>query len=157
MFTDTPFEAVAKTMFPGAEKFYPAAALEAVKPLMDNLKVWGELGQNQAEATQAAAAESFEAFKGISEPQAAFEALKTGVEKGVALAAKHVQEATALSVEQFNASVDLIQKSHPAPEAFAYVGQGLKAAASSFENAMTSALNASNTVPAAVVKKARTA
>ena len=159
MFTNTPFESAAKTMIAGAEKFNftPAAAQDAFKPLMDNLKVWGDLVKAQAQATQAAAAESVEAFKSVKEPQAAFDALKTSAEKGMALAAKHVQEATALSVEQFNAGVDVVQERHPAPEAFAQVGKGLKAAASSIETAVASTLKAGATATAAAGKKARTA
>ena len=156
MFANTPFESAAKSMFAGAEKFTPFAALESFKYLMDNFKVWGDLAKAQAQATQAAAAESLEAFKGIKEPQAAFDALNASAEKGIALAVKHVQEATALSVEQFNAGVDMVQERHPAPEAFAPVGKGLKAAASSIESAVASTFKASDTAVAAA-KKARTA
>ena len=119
MFTNTPFESAVKTMFAGAEKFNPVAGYYTAKVLMANLKEWGDLAQAQAQASQAAAAESVEAFNGIKEPQAAFDALKANAEKGIALAVKHMKEATALSVEQFNAGVDMVHERHPAPEAFA--------------------------------------
>ena len=124
---------------------------------MDNLKVWGDLVKAQAQATQAAATESVEAFKSIKEPQAAFDAMKTSAEKGMALAAKHVQEVTALSVEQFNAGVDVVQERHPAPEAFAQVGKGLKAAAASIENAVASSIKAGASATATAAKKSRAA
>ena len=153
MFTNTPFESAAKTMKANAEKFNPAAAQEALKPVMDNLKAWGDLAQQQAQVAQAAVAETVEAFKSIKEPQAAFEALKVSAENALAMAAKNVKDATALSVAQFNASVDTLEKSSPAPEAFAGVAKGLKAAASTMENALESAMKNG----AAAAKKARAA
>lgn len=153
MFTNTPFESAAKTMKANAEKFNPAAAQEALKPVMDNLKAWGDLAQQQAQVAQAAVAETVEAFKSIKEPQAAFEALKVSAENALAMAAKNVKDATALSVAQFNASVDTLEKSSPAPEAFAGVAKGMKAAASTMENALESAMKNG----AAAAKKARAA
>jgi hypothetical protein len=140
MSKETPFEAAAKAMKANAEKFNPAAAQEALKPAMDNLKAWADLAQQQAVAAQAAVAESMEAMKSIKDPQAAFEALKTTAEHGMAMAAKNVKDATALSVSQFNSTVDLVEKNSPAPEAFSSVAKGMKDAASSMENAMETAL-----------------
>ena len=157
MFTNAPFESAVKTMFAGAEKFNPVAGYDAVKFLMGNVKAWGELSQAQAQASQAAAAESVEAFNGIKEPQAAFDALKANAEKGIALAVKHVKEATALSVEQFNAGVDMVQERHPAPEVFAHVSNGLKIAASSIESAVVSTFKARDAAPVVAAKRVRTA
>ena len=160
MFTNTPFQSAAETIKANAEKFNPAAAQEALKPVMDNLKAWGDLAQQQAQIAQAAVAETMEAFKGIKEPQAAFEALKASAENALAMAAKNVKDATALSVAQFNASVDTLEKSSPAPEAFAGVAKGMKEAASTMENALDSAMkNGAPAVnaPAAPAKKARAA
>ena len=153
MFTNTPFESIAKTFKENAEKFNPAASQEAFKPVMDNLKAWGELAQQQVQATQAAVAETVESFKSIKEPQAAFEVMKASAENGIAIAKKNLQDVTALGVAQFNTSVDALQKAHPAPEAFATVGKGLKDAAAKIEDALDSALKNG----AAVVKKARAA
>ena len=150
MFTNTPFESVAKSMKESAEKFNAGSAQDAVKPVMDNLKAWGDLAQKQAQAAQAAVTETVETFKSIKEPQAAFEAMKASAESAMAMATKNVKDATALSVAQFNASVDSIEKSHPAPEAFANVGKNLKAAAATVENAVESGLKNG----AAALKKA---
>jgi uncharacterized secreted protein with C-terminal beta-propeller domain len=140
MFKNTPFDAVAKSLKENAEKFTPAAAQEAVKPVMDNLKAWGDMAQTQAKAAQAAVVESVESLKASKAPQDAFEAMKASAETGMALAAKHMKEATALGVAQFQASVDALEKTHPAPEALANVGKTLKAAAATMETAVDTAL-----------------
>lgn len=140
MFKNTPFEAAAKSMMENAEKFNPAAGQDAMKPMMDNLKAWGDLAQKQAQVAQAAVTESVEALKNIKEPQAAFEALKASAENTLAMATKNLKDVTALSVAQFNATVDSMEKNSPAPEAFAGVAKGLKSAVSSMETAMESAM-----------------
>lgn len=151
MFSNTPFEAAAKTMKENAEKFNPAAAQEAFKPVMDHLKAWGDLAQKQAQAAQASITETVESFKSVKEPQAAFEAMKASAENGIAIATKNLKDVTALGVAQFNSSVDALEKAHPAPEVFANVGKSLKAAASTMETALESAMKNG----AAAVKKAR--
>lgn len=155
MFTNTSFDALTKTMKENAEKFNPAAAGEAFKPVMDNLKAWGELAQQQAQAAQAVLAQNMEAFKGIKEPQAAFEAMKASAENGLAIAAKNLQDVTALGVAQFQAGVDALEKSHPMPEAFANVGKGLKTAASSMEEAVESAVKRGTSAVSTATRKAR--
>jgi hypothetical protein len=162
MFTNTPFESAAKTMFAGAPKFNPAAMQDAVKPVMDSFKAWGDLAQKQAQVAQAAVAESIEAFKSIKEPQAAFEAMKTSAEIGVTIATKNLKDVTALSVAQFKTGVDTLEKASPAPETFASVGKGLKEAATTLENALESAMKqgaaaVASVAPAATAKKSRAA
>lgn len=151
MFSNTPFEAAAKTMKANAEKFNPAAAQEAFKPVMDHLKAWGDLAQQQAQVAQASIAETVESFKSVKEPQAAFEAMKASAENSIAIATKNLKDVTALGVAQFNSSVDALEKAHPAPEVFANVGKSLKTAASTMETALDSAMKSG----AAAVKKAR--
>lgn len=153
MFTNTSFEAAAKTLKENAEKFNPAAAQEAFKPMMDNLKAWGELAQKQAQVAQAAMAETVEAFKGIKEPQGAFEAMKASAEKSVAIATKNLQDVTALGVAQFHTSVDAFEKAHPAPEAFATVGKSLKSAATNLETAVETAVKKGAAAVTAATKK----
>ncbi|MEO6319198.1 MAG: hypothetical protein ABIR56_00925 [Polaromonas sp.] len=151
MFSNTPFEAAAKTMKANAEKFNPAAAQEAFKPVMDHLKAWGDLAQKQAQAAQASIAETVESFKSVKEPQAAFEAMKASAENGIAIATKNLKDVTALGIAQFNSSVDALEKAHPVPEVFANVGKSLKTAASTMETALESTMKNG----AAAVKKAR--
>lgn len=140
MFSNNPFESFAKSMSVSAPKFDPAAMQDSMKLAQDNLKAWGELAQAQAQATQAAITSTMESFKSVKEPQAALEVMKTSAENGVALATKNLKATTALSIEQFNATLDAIEKAHPAPEAFAGVAKGLKAAVAAAEQALEAAL-----------------
>lgn len=153
MFTNTSFESIAKTMKENAEKFNPAASQEAFKPVMEQLKAWGDLAQKQAQVAQAAVAETVESFKNIKEPKAAFEAMKASAESSVAMASQNLKDVTALGFAQFQTSIDALQKAHPAPEAFASMAKGLKDAAATAENALESAMKNG----AAAVKKARNA
>ena len=151
MFTNTSFESIAKTMKENAEKFNPAASQEAFKPMMDNLKAWGDLAQKQAQAAQASVTETVESFKNIKEPKAAFEAMKASAENGLATATQNLKDVAALGFAQFHSSVDALEKSHPAPEAFAPVSKGLKDAATKMETALETTMKSG----AAAVKKAR--
>ena len=160
MFKNTPFEAIAKSMTDAAPKFNADAMQDAIKPVQDNLKVWADLAQNQAKEAQAAIAETMASIQDIKDPQAAFEVMKASAEAGMAMFAKNLQDATALSFGQFNSTVDAVEKAHPQPEAFAAVAKGLKAAASTAENAIESAMAkgasmAASVSPATKAKKAR--
>ena len=150
MFTNTPFEAIAKSISESAPQFNPAALQDAIKPAQDNLKAWADLAQRQATEAQAVFAQAYESMKGIKDPQAALEAFKASSEASMALIAKNLQEATSLSVDQFHAAVDAVEKSHPAPEAFAAVAQNLKAAASTAESNLASALEKASAFGASV-------
>jgi len=151
MFNNSSFDTIAKTMKENAAKFNPAASQEAFKPMMENLKAWGDLAQKQVQAVQANLTETVESFKTIKEPKAAFEAMKASAENSLAIASQNLKEVTALGVAQFQSGVDALQKAHPAPEAFATMGKGLKEAAANVENALESALKNGT----AAVKKAR--
>jgi prophage DNA circulation protein len=150
MFTNTPFEAIAKSISEAAPQFNSAALQDAIKPAQDNLKAWADLAQRQATEVQAVFAETVESLKNIKDPQAALEAFKASSEATVALLTKNLKESTALSVDQFNAAVDSIEKSHPNPEAFASVAKNLKAAASTAESTLASALEKGGVIGASV-------
>lgn len=159
MFKNTPFEAIAKTMSEAAPKFNPAAMQEAIRPAQDNLKAWANLAQNQAQEAQAVLVETVESIKSAKDPQAAFEVFKASAEAGMAMFAKNLKDATALSVDQFHGTVDAIEKAHPAPEAFAPIAKTLKAAASTAENTLDTAMEkgasmAASAAPASKAKKA---
>ena len=151
MFTNTPFEAIAKSFADAAPHFNPAALGDAIKPAQDNLKAWADLAQRQAQEAQAFFAESVESLKNVKDPQAALEAFKASSEANVALIAKNLKEAAALSVDQFHAAIDAIEKSHPAPEAFAAVAKNLKAAASTAESTLATALDKGSKIGTSVV------
>jgi hypothetical protein len=113
---------------------------DAIKPAQDNLKAWADLAQNQAKEAQAAIAETIASIKDIKDPQAGFEIMKASAEAGMAMFAKNLKEATSLSVGQFHSAVDAVEKAHPAPEAFASVAKNLKAAATTAESTLESAM-----------------
>ncbi len=145
MFKNTPFEAIAMQ--------------DAIAPLQDNLKAWGDLAQKQAQATQVAMTATVESFKSIKEPQAAFEIMKASAESSMAMATKNLKDVTALSVSQFKSTVDSIEKSAPASDAFAGVAKGMKEAATTMENALESAVKSGTAAVASATpaKKSRTA
>jgi hypothetical protein len=157
MFKNTPFEAIAKTMSDAAPKMNPAAVQDALKPVQDNLKAWADLAQVQAKEAQAVITDAVESIKGAKDPQAAFEVMKSSAEAGMALFSKNLKAATSLSVGQFNSSVDAIEKAHPAPEAFASVAKNLKAAASTAESTLGTAMEkgAAAVASATKAKKSR--
>lgn len=155
MFKNTPFEAIAKTMADAAPQMNPAAVQEAIKPVQDNLKAWADLAQVQAKEAQAVITETVESIKGAKDPQAAFELMKASAEAGMALFAKNLKAATSLSVGQFHSSVDAMEKAHPAPEAFANVAKNLKAAASTAESTLDTALEKGAAAVASATKSAK--
>lgn len=155
MSTNTPIDDIAYTMKDNSAQFNPAASQEALAPVVDNLKAWGELIQAQAQSAQAAVAQTVESFKGIKEPQAAFEAMKAAAEQGLALASQNMKDAMALSFEQFQSGVDTLQKTYPAPEAFAPMAKSLKDAASTMQNVLESAMNKSADTVKTAARKAR--
>ncbi len=148
MYAQQPFESFAQSIAVSVPKFDPAVIQASWQQAQDNLKAWGELAQSQAQAAQAAAAETVEAFKGIKDPQAALAVLQSTAASNVALATKHLKAATALSVEQFNAALDSVAKNHPAPEAFAGFAKGLKAAVAAASQSMDAALQSKDQVVA---------
>jgi len=79
----TQIDDIAFTMKENAANLNPAASQEAFKPMMDNLKAWVDLAQQQAQAAQAAMTETVESFKSIKEPTDAFEVMKASAEQGV--------------------------------------------------------------------------
>ena len=153
MHTNKSFESAEKTLKSSAEKFTPAAAQEAFQPMVENLKAWGELVQEQAQASQAAVTETFEAFKSVKEPQAAFDVMSAFSEKLMAMTAKNIKDAVALGVAQFKGNVVSLEKNLPASEAVTSIANGMKEAASKMESSVESSVDDG----AAAVKKARTA
>jgi len=147
----TQIDDIAFTMKENAANLNPAASQEAFKPMMDNLKAWVDLAQQQAQAAQAAMTETVESFKSIKEPTDAFEVMKASAEQGVELASQNLKDVMALSFEQFHSGVDALQTAHPAPEAFAPMAKGLKNAASVMQNVLESIMKNG----AAAIKTAR--
>lgn len=138
---NSPFDDIANTMKENLAKLNPAASQEALAPVMENLKAWGELIQTQAQTAQAAMAETVESFKSIKEPTAAVEVMKAAAEQNMAIAMQNLRDVSALGFAQFHTNIDALQQVHPAPEAFAPVAKGLKDAASQMETVLESSIN----------------
>ena len=107
------FESAQKSIQSSTEKFTPEAMQEAFQPIMNNMKAWGELVQQQAQASQTVVTETFEAFKNVKEPQAALEVMGTFAQNLVEMTSKNLKETVALSVSQFKGNVDWLQKQKP--------------------------------------------
>ena len=147
------FESAQKSIQSSAEKFTPEAMQEAFQPMMNNMKAWGELVQQQAQASQAVVTETFEAFKNVQEPQAALEIMGTFAQNMMEITSKNLKETVALSVSQFKGNVDSMQKNLPASDAVSSISNSMKDAASKMESNVETSVNEG----AAAVKKARVA
>ena len=145
------FESAQKSIQSSAEKFTPEAMQEAFQPIMNNMKAWGELVQQQAQASQTVVTETFEAFKNVKEPQAALEIMGTFAQNLVEMTSKNLKETVALSVSQFKGNVDSMQKNLPASDAVSSISNSMKDAASKMESNVETSVNEG----AAAVKKAR--
>ena len=146
-------ESVQKTFQSSAEKFTPEALQEALQPIMGNVKAWGDLIQQQAQASQNVVTETFEAFKSVKEPQAAFDVMNKFGQNLVALTSKNIKDTVALSVAQFKGNVDSVQKNLPASDAVTSIANSMKDSASQMESTVESNVNEG----AAAAKKARVA
>lgn len=147
------FESVQKSIQASAKKLSPAAIQEAFQPVMGNVKAWGDLVQEQAQASQNVVAETFEAFKNVKDPQAAFAAMSAFSENLMALASKNIKGTVSLSVAQFKDNVSSLEKNLPASDALTSIAKSMKDSASQMESSVESSVNDG----AAAVKKARPA
>ncbi len=145
------FESAQKSLQSSAEKFTPEAMQEAFQPFMNNMKAWGELAQQQAQASQKALTETVEAFKNVKEPQAAMEIMGTFAQTLMEMTSKNMKDTVALSVSQFKGNVTSMEKTMPASEAMTSIANNMKDAASKMESSVETSVNEG----AAAVKKAR--
>ena len=145
------FESAQKSLQSSAEKFTPEAMQEAFQPFMNTMKAWGELAQQQAQASQKALTETVEAFKNVKEPQAAMEIMGTFAQTLMEMTSKNMKDTVALSVSQFKGNVTSMEKTMPASEAMTSIANNMKDAASKMESSVETSVNEG----AAAVKKAR--
>ena len=129
MSTRTLRKSVVKSLTVEVDKCTPDAAREATESLMNNLMEWGDLAQPQpqAQAMQAVATESAAVLSGVKSSNAALQDVKTNAEKVIALTTQHLQKVADLSMGQFRVGMALMQKRHPAIDAFADVAQVMRA------------------------------
>lgn len=145
------FQSAQKSIQSSAEQFTPEAMQQAFQPMMDNMKAWGELIQQQAQESQNVATETFETFKNAKEPQAVVDVMSQFGKSLLALTSKNLKDTVALSVAQFKGNVDSMQKNLPASDAVTNIANSMKDSVSKMESSMESSVNEGYTA----VKKAR--
>ena len=145
------FESAQKSLQSSVEQFTPQAMQQAFQPMMDNMKAWGELVQQQTQESQNVATETFEAFKNAKEPQAVVDVMSQFGKNLLALTSKNFKDTVALSVAQFKGNVDAMQKILPASDAVTNIANSMKDSASKMGSSIESSANEGYTA----VKKAR--
>src|SRR4051812_28506010 len=105
--------------FPGAEKFAPEALQANLKPVIEQMQAWADLGKKHFEETRLATEAAFKSLTSIKEPQAAVELIKANAEQGLSLAASQLRASADLGVSQFHAALDATAAKLPQPDTFA--------------------------------------
>src|SRR3954469_4331583 len=137
----TTANAFAFPSFPGAEKFAPEAMQANLRPVMEQVQAWADLGKKHFEETRVATETALKSFTGVKDPQAAIDVLKANAQQGLLLAGEQLRASAELGVSQFHASVDAAAAKLPQAEAFAPVTKGLKAGVDAAHNSLSSVLD----------------
>lgn len=138
--------------FPGAEKFTPEAIQASLRPVMEQMQAWAELGKKHFEESRLAAESAMKSMTGLKDPQAAVELIKANAKQGLTLASEQLRESAELGVSQFHAALDAAASKLPQPDAFAPLAKGLK---KSVDMAHTSLSSVIDQVAPAVKKATR--
>jgi len=141
--------------FPGAEKFAPEAIQANLRPVMEQVQAWADLGKKHFDETRAATEAALKSFTGVKDPQAAIDVLKANAQQGLVLAGEQLRASAELGVSQFHASVDAAAAKLPQAEAFAPITKGLKAGVDAAHNSLSSVLE--QVAPTAAKKTSRRA
>ena len=112
--------------FPGAEKFTPEAIQANLKPVMEQMQAWADLGKKHFEESRLATEAALKAMTGVKDPQAAVELIKANAKQGLVLAGEQLRASADLGVSQFHAALDATAAKLPQPEAFAPLTKGIK-------------------------------
>ncbi len=139
--------------FPGAEKFTPEALQANLRPVMEQVQAWADLGKKHFEESRLATEAALKSFTGVKDPQAAVELIKTNAKTGLTLAGEQLRASADLGVSQFHAALDATASKLPQPEAFAPLTKGLKSGVDSAHTALSSVID--QVAPTAVKKAAR--
>ena len=137
--------------FPGSEKFTPEALQANLRPVMDQMQAWADLGKKHFEESRLATEAALKSFAGVKDPQAAVELIKANAKTGLTLAGDQLRASADLGVSQFHAALDATAAKLPQPEAFAPLTKGLKSGVDSAHTALSTVID--QVAPA--VKKAR--
>src|ERR1700758_1309244 len=77
--------------FPGADKFAPEALQANLKPVMEQLQAWADLGKKHFEESRLATEAALKSLTGIKDPQAAVELIKANAQQGLVLAGQQLR------------------------------------------------------------------
>jgi len=141
--------------FPGSDKFMPEALQANLRPVMDQMQAWADLGKKHFEESRAATEVALKSFTGVKDPQAAVELIKANAKQGLTLASEQLRASADLGVSQFHAAVDATTAKLPQPDAFAPLAKGLKTGVDTAHTALSSVID--QVAPAAARKTSRKA
>lgn len=137
--------------FPGSEKFTPEALQANLRPVMEQMQAWADLGKKHFEESRLATEAALKSFAGVKDPQAAVELIKANAKTGLTLAGDQLRASADLGVSQFHAALDATAAKLPQPDVFAPLTQGLKTGVDSAHTALSTVID--QVAPA--VKKTR--
>jgi len=112
--------------FPGSDKFTPEAVQANLRPVMEQMQAWADLGKKHFEETRLATEAALKSLTGVKDPQSAVELIKANAKQGLTLAGEQLRASADLGVSQFHATLDATTSKLPQAEAFAPVAKGLK-------------------------------
>ncbi len=127
--------------FPGSEKFTPEALQANLRPVLDQMQAWADLGKKHFEESRAATEVALKSFSGVKDPQAAVEVIKANAKQGLTLAGEQLRASADLGVSQFHAAVDATAAKLPQPETFAPLTKGLKSGVDSAYTTLSSVID----------------
>ena len=137
----TTANAFAFPSFPGAEKFTPEAFQANLRPVVEQVQAWADLGKKHFEESRLATEAALKSFTGVKDPQAAVEVIKANTKTGLTLASEQLRASADLGVSQFHAAIDATASKLPQPEAFAPLTKGLKTSIDSAHTALSTAID----------------
>ncbi|MCK9687034.1 hypothetical protein [Scleromatobacter humisilvae] len=141
--------------FPGAEKFAPEALQANLKPVMEQVQAWADLGKKHFEESRLATEAALKSMTGVKDPQAAVELIKANAQQGLVLAGQQLRASADLGVSQFHANLDATAAKLPQAEAFAPIAKGLKSGVDQAYSSLSSVID--QVAPAAKKPTARRA
>ena len=112
--------------FPGADKFAPEALQANLKPVVEQMQAWADLGKKHFEESRVAAEAALKSLTAAKDPQTAVDLIKTNAQQGLTLASQQLRASADLGVSQFHANVDATASKLPQADAFAPIAKGLK-------------------------------
>lgn len=127
--------------FPGAEKFAPEAIQANLRPVMEQMQAWADLGKKHFEESRLATEAALKSLTGIKDPQAAVELMKANAKQGLTLAGEQLRASADLGVSQFHAALEATAAKLPQAEAFAPLTKGLKTSVDTAHNALSSVID----------------